>query len=528
MATNEEEFSEYSGTLRWIILVAVMLGTIMQVIDTSIVNVAIPTMMGNLGVTLDEIGWVSTGYIIANVIILPLTGWFSSTFGRRKYLTTSMVIFTASSFFCGTSHTLAQLIFFRVLQGAGGAALLSTAQATLLEIFPPWQQGMVQSIFGIGVMVGPTVGPTLGGWITDNYSWPWIFFINIPIGITASLLTFFFMHDSRHQSAPEGGVDVTGIGFLAVGLGCMQVVLEEGNTDDWFQSNFIIWMTVLSALGLVAFILWELHTKYPAVNLRVLKHRELAAGTIFGALTGFGLYGGIFILPVFLQDILGYTAQQTGLIMFPGAMATAFMMPIIGRLIGRFNPRNLAAIGVVGFIASMGLLHQISINTGPDQMYWALILRGASMGFLWLPITLATLSGLRGKDIAEGAGLYNLSRQLGGSTGIAFLSTFLDNRTSYHRAMLVENVTVYSQATMQRLKLLEGAMIAGGSSFHAAQMQALALIDQSVQVQATILAFEDAFLVVGIAFLFALPLLLLFRTRPMGKKDRSEVAMEQR
>jgi len=526
MAEEKAEFAEYSGALRWVILVAVMLGTLMQVIDSSIVNVAIPTMMGNLGVTLEEIGWVSTGYIIANVIVLPLTGWLSATFGRRRYLTASMIIFTVASFFCGTSRTLNALIFFRIVQGAGGAALLSTAQATLMEIFPPWQQGIIQAIFGIGVMVGPTVGPTLGGWITDNYSWPWIFFINLPIGITAVLLTFFFMHDSKHQTPNQGGVDVIGIAFLAVGLGCLQVLLEEGNTNNWFDSNFICWMAALSVIGLVSFVIWELHTEYPAVNLRILRHKQFAAGTLFGAVTGFGLFGGVFILPVFLQNIRGYTAMQTGLVMLPGAIATAVMIPVVGKLVGHINPRNLAVIGSCGFIYSMWLLHQVTIDTGPDQIYLALIIRGAAMGFLWVPVTLATLSGLKGKDIATGSGLYNLSRQLGGSIGIAFLSTFLENKTALHRALLVENVTAYSQPTTQRLELLQSAMVAGGAALHTAQQRALQILDQTVQAQAAIMAFGDAFLVVGLAYMVAMPLLILFKTRAIAKKQVDTIPME--
>ena len=278
-----------------------MLGTLLQVIDSSIVNVSIPQMMGNLGVTLDQIGWVSTAYIMANVIVLPLTGWLSSTFGRKRYLATSIVIFTVSSFFCGTSRTLNALIFFRIIQGVEEPRWPSTAQATLMEIFPPQQLGMVQAIFGVGIMAGPTVGPTLGGWITDNYSWPWIFFINLPVGIVATILVILFLHDSKHKRA-SAGVDFTGIGLLAMGLGAMQVVLEKGNREDWFDSSMITTLAFVSAIALVAFVLWELHTTHPAVNLRILKNRGFAAGTIFATVQGFGLFGGTFVIPVFLQE----------------------------------------------------------------------------------------------------------------------------------------------------------------------------------------------------------------------------------
>ena len=519
------EYAEYTGITRWIILFAVMLGTLLQVVDTSIVNVAIPTMMGNLGVTLDQISWVTTGYIIANVIVLPLTGWLSSHFGRRRYLAWSMIIFTVASFFCGTARDLNTLIFFRILQGAGGAALLSTAQATMMEIFPPQQLGMVQAIYGIGIMVGPTIGPTLGGWITDNYSWPWIFFINLPIGILAAFLTLVFVHDSKYKRVSGASVDAIGIGFLALGLGCMQTVLEKGNREGWFDSSLINWLVVLAVLGLLAFVIWELRIEHPAVNLRVLKNRSLAAGSLFGAIVGFGLFGGTFILPVFLQQMQHYTAQQSGMLMVPGALATAVSMPIVGMLISKFPSRNLVAIGAIGFIISMFMLQTLTADTGVTQIFWPLVLRGASMGFLFVPLTLATLAGLQGRDIAEGTGLFALFRQLGGSAGIAILTTFLDHRADFHRARLVEYINVYSTTALQRLMGAQRMLIAKGVAPPIARQQALALFDRMVQSQAMILAFEDVFLVVAFIFIIALPLLLLFRkSLPSSYKKKEQQA----
>jgi DHA2 family multidrug resistance protein len=507
---SHDEYEEYSGATRWIILAAVMLGTLLQVIDSSIVNVAMPQMMGNLGVTLDQIAWVSTGYIIANVIVLPLTGWLSSTFGRKRYLATSIVIFTVASFFCGTSRTLNTLIFFRIIQGAGGAALLSTAQATMMEIFPPQQLGMVQAIYGVGVMVGPTVGPTLGGWITDNYSWPWIFFINLPVGILATILVIMFLHDSKHKRA-AAGVDFVGIGLLAMGLGAMQIVLEKGNREGWFDSSMITTLATVSAIALVVFVLWELYTPYPAVNLRILKDRGFAAGTIFATVLGFGLYGGTFVLPIFLQQMRFYTAQQTGWMLLPGALATAIAMPIVGRMVSHFSARNLVAIGAVAFGVSMLMLSNITMDTGPEHMFWPLVLRGAAMGFLFVPLTLATLMGLRGKDMADGTGLYNVSRQIGGSIGIACLSTFLAHRTAMHRSVLVERINPYSIAALQRINEFQAYFQSKGASLAVAHRQALSIVDQSVQGQAAILAFEDVFRVAAIVMIVAIPLLLLFK-----------------
>lgn len=511
-----DEYREYSGAVRWIILIAVMLGTVLEVLDTSIVNVAIPDMMGNLGATLQQISWVSTGYIIANVIILPLTGWLSSHFGRKRYLAGSMILFTAASFFCGTSRSLHELVFFRILQGIGGAALLSTAQATLMEVFPPAQIGMVQAIFAIGVLVGPTLGPTLGGWITDNYSWPWIFFINLPIGIAATTLTILFVHDSKHQ-ARGGKVDVIGIGLLAVGIGCFQTLLEEGNSEGWFESQLIVWLTVCAIVGLTSFVFWELHTDSPAVNLRVLKRPGLAPGILFGAVLGFGLYGGVFILPVFLQTLRHFTAAQTGWILLPGGLTTGLMMPMMGRLVTRFKPRNLTFIGSFGFIVSMVVLSQMTIDTSQQQLLLPLIIRGAGMGFLFLPLTLATLSGLRGREVAEATGLFNLSRQVGGSAGIAFLTTFLDHRIAFHHDMLAEHLSLYNPVTLDRLRLLTSGFVAKGAPLVIARQQALVVINGSLSAQASILSFEDAFLVIAGVFLCAMPLIFLLRNARTGE-----------
>lgn len=509
--TPMHEYSEYTSAQRWVILVALMMGTVMMIIDASIVNVAIPTMMGTLGATLTQISWVSTGYIIAQVIMLPLTGWLSTHFGRKRYLTFSIVLFTAASFLCGTAHSLQALIIYRVLQGIGGAALLSTAQATMMEIFPPWQLGMVQAIYGIGVMVGPTIGPTLGGWITDNYQWPWIFFINVPIGIAATVLTILFVHNSKYQQRSGAGIDIVGIGLLAVGLGCLQTMLEEGNRADWFSSPFIVWMTLLAGFGLLAFVLWELHTPYPAVNLRILRNRGFASGTLYGAVLGVGLYGGIFILPVFLQQLRHFTALQTGKIMLPGAIATAICMPFVGKLVSRFPARNLVAIGGLGFIASTLMLRHLTLNTGQNEIYWPLILRGAAMGFLFVPLSLATLVGLKGREIAEGTGLFNLARQLGGSAGIAILTTFIEHRNTLHRALMLERINLYNPLAMQRLALFKQFFISKGASALTAQKQALVVMNLTISGQAAVLSYNDAFAFIAILFLLAMPLLLLFK-----------------
>lgn len=510
-AQAQADYVDYTSVTRWVVLVAVLLGTILEVLDVSIVNVAIPEMMGNLGATLDQIGWVSTGYIIANVTLLPLTGWLSEHFGRRRYLAGSMILFTTASFFCGTSRTLNELLFFRILQGAGGAALLSTAQATLFEIFPPHQLGMVQALFGIGVTAAPTLGPTVGGWVTDNYSWPWIFFINIPLGAAAATLTIFFLKDSRYHKSGPRKVDTLGILLLAVGIGSLQTVLEKGQREGWFESDLITQLSIVAVVALIAFLAWELHTPDPAVNLRILKNRGFAAGCLFAAVLGFGLYGGVFILPVYLQELRHYTATQTGLILLPGGLATGMMMPFVGRLVSRYPPRNLVAVGSLGFVASMFALRGVSMVTGPEHLFWPLVLRGAALGFLFVPLNLATLIALAPKDVAYGTGLFNLMRQLGGSAGIAFLATFLDHRTSFHHSILREHVTTYNQVAVMRLNAVVNGLLARGVPVSVAKQQALAIINGTVSGQAALMAFQDAFLAIGTAFLAAIPLLLLFK-----------------
>ena len=488
---------------------AVMLGSLMQMIDTSIVNVAIPTMQGNLGATLDQITWVSTGYILANVIVLPLTGWLSSLFGRRRYLAGSMLLFTAASFFCGTARSLEVLVLFRIVQGMGGAALMSTAQATMFEIFPPHEIPMTQAVFSMTVMVGPAIGPTLGGWITDNYNWPWIFFINVPIGIVAAFLTLAFMRDSAYARARRS-IDFLGIFLLALGLGCLQTMLEKGTRENWFDSPLIIWLAVGAAVGLVAFVLWELRIPHPVVNLRVLRHRGFAAGTVFAMVVGFALYGGIFVLPVFLQSLRHYTAMQSGLVMLPGALASTVAMPIVARLVHRISPRVLSAVGIVGSVIFMFLLTRLTIDSGPEQILWPMILRGAALGFMFLPMTLATLTPLQGNEIAEGTALFNLSRQLAGSVGIAFLSTFLLHRETFHFERLSERLTAYNPGLRLWLQQVAAGLMAGGSPPVVAHQQALGVLAANVQAQAAVLSYDDIFLLMGVVLLAGMSLLLLF------------------
>ncbi len=475
---------------KWLILVGLITAAILEVLDTTIVNVAMPQMAGNLGATAEEIGWISTGYILSNVVVLPMTAWLSGRFGRKRYLTGSILLFLIASFFCGTSHTLMQLVFWRIIQGSGGAALLSTAQSTLREIFPKEQQGTVQGIYTLGIIVAPTVGPTVGGWITDNWSWPWVFFVNLPIGFISAALVYTFLSDSPYQKRVTD-VDWAGIGLLAVGLGCLQYVLEEGNREDWFESATITRLTIVAVVCILSLIVWELspRNRHPVVNFRVLRHWNLSAALVLFVALGFGLYGGVFLFPLFVQNVLGFTATITGLVMLPGGLATGFSAILCGRLLnGRtqlLHPRYLIIFGMTMFVTAM----------------W----------FLFLPITLSAFSQLKGAEIAQGAALMNLMRQLGGSFGIAVLGTYLTNRTHVHQTFLSSNFYAGNALYEQRLKLLSGALVSRGYDMAAAKAAALHLMAGTVQVQATTQAFNDAFQLVAIVVVCVSPLIFLLK-----------------
>jgi len=510
----EEELNPY----RWIILIGLITAAILEVLDTTIVNVALPQMAGNLGATREEIGWVSTGYILSNVIVLPMTAWLSSRFGRKRYLVASILLFLLASFFCGTSHTLVELVFWRIVQGAGGAALLSTAQATLREIFPKEQQGTVQALYILGIIVAPTIGPTIGGWITDNYSWPWIFFVNLPIGLFSAGIVGAFLSDSKHKSASIA-VDWPGIFMLAIGLGSLQYVLEEGNQNDWFEDPWIKGLSMVAAVTLTALVAWEIspRNRSPVVNFAVLKNRDLTAALFLFLALGFGLYGGIFIFPLFAQNILGFTPTVTGLTLMPGGVATGVTAIISGRLLSGkkqlVSPRYLIVVGLALFIYSMWDLGHLTTLSGEPDTRIALILRGAGLGLLFTPINLAAFSSLKGIEIAQGSSLLNLTRQLGGSFGIALLSTYLSRMNAFHYNILASDLYQGNPALVQRLQVLTGGFVAKGYDLATAKTMALQAVGYIVQKQSSTMSYNDAFLLIGVFMLFVSPAIFLLRSK---------------
>jgi len=493
---------------RYIIAITVSLASVLELLDTSIVNVAIPHMMGNLGATLDEIAWVSTGYIVANVIILPITGWLSAFFGRRSYFAGSIALFVISSFFCGNAHSLASLVLWRIIQGLGGGALLSTSQAILYEEFPREEYGTAMAIFGVGVMVGPTLGPTLGGYITDAFGWPWIFYINIPIGMLALALSLSFIQNSRYQVKAEK-VDYPGLLLLAIGIGTLQTMLERGERLDWFDSREVTLYGVISAVSLIAFVWHELTTEHPVVDLRILNSRQLAVGVVFGGVLGICLYATVFVLPVYLQTLQNFTAEQTGFVILPGALASAFTMATMGRTAGKFDARLSILAGVSIFALSMWKHAHFTTDSGMSDFFWPLIFRGVGLGLIFVPLTNLALADLPMSKIPNGTGLFNLMRQLGGSVGIAISATLVQRFTAIHRADLIANVTQYSEVTRERLAGIMSRLVATGTPASLAESKALMVLNGQVTRQAMMLSFEQLFLLFGACFVLSLPLLLL-------------------
>ncbi|HEY4306110.1 MAG TPA: DHA2 family efflux MFS transporter permease subunit [Gemmatimonadaceae bacterium] len=494
---------------QYIIAFAVVLAALMQVIDSSIVNVALPDMMGNLGASLDEIAWVSTGYILASVIIIPLTGWLGAFFGRKRYFVGSIIIFTVSSVLCGAAHSLAALIFWRMVQGLGGGALMTVSPAVLFEAFPREEAGTAMALFGLGVMVGPTIGPTLGGWLTDNYGWPWIFYINLPVGILAATMIAAYVHDSAHQRKPSA-IDYQGIALLAVSVGSLQYVLEHGQREDWFDSRLITWLTTIGIVGGIGLLWRELTTDHPVIDFRVMRHRQVWVGTLLGVVMGIGLYAMSFTLPVFLQSNLRMTAEQTGFALLPGAIATAISMAVVRRLTNKFDPRLLITAGALTFALAAWKLSLITGESGTHDFFWPLIFRGVGLGLMFVPLTTVTLAQLSTTELPQGTGLYNFFRQLGGSFGIAGIATLLSRYTAKTRSVLGDRVAMGDPGALSRVSALTNGMIARGADPWTAKQRALEL-ERQLLGQASIISYSKIYVLSAALILVLIPLLSLVR-----------------
>jgi DHA2 family multidrug resistance protein len=515
---------EYGGR-RVIITITAIFCALLEIVDTTIVNVALNEMRGNLGATLTEVAWVITAYAIGNVIIVPMTSWLSQQFGRRNYFAASIIIFTVFSFLCGNATNIWELVIFRFVQGIGGGALLVTSQTIITESYPPEKRGMAQAIYGLGVIIGPTLGPPLGGYIIDHYSWPYIFYINIPIGIIATLLTLQFVKSPKYaEKSLTSEIDWLGIGLLALAVGSLQYVLEKGQDDDWFSSNTIILLSVAAIFGLFFFIWRELTAKKPIVELRVLKNGNLRVGTILSFILGFGLYGSTFMIPLYTQSTLGWTAQQSGMLMIPAALTTAFMMPLIGKLLSKGVPQQYLVAGgmLLFFVYSFWGFKILTPDTGEDAFFWMLIVRGIGMGLLFIPITTLSLSTLKGQQIGQGAAFTGMMRQLGGSFGIAMITTFLSRKTMDHRSNLVSHLNLNDPDVQQRVSALQHGFMAKGKTFDEALKAAYTSLDHMVSKQAAVLSYMDAFLYLGVMFLICIPFVLMVKGNRKSKVNIAE------
>lgn len=522
MLQDENDLVEY-GFRRVIITITAILCALLEIVDTTIVNVALNDMRGSLGASLTDIAWVITAYAIANVIIIPMTSWLSKQFGRRNYFATSIIIFTLASFLCGNADNIWELVIFRFIQGLGGGALLVTAQTIITESYPVAKRGMAQAIYGMGVIVGPTLGPPLGGYLVDNYSWPYIFYINLPIGILAAFLTFIYVKSPKYgQKLRANQVDWIGIILLATFIGSLQFVLEHGQQDDWFNNGLIVALSVASLFGLILFIWREMTYEHPIVNLRVLKDGNLRIGTIMTFIMGFGLYGSTFIIPIYTQSVLGFTATDAGLLLIPSSITTGIMMPFIGKMLQNGVPQKYLVTGgfTIFFIYSLWMYLIMTPDTGAEHFFWPLVVRGVGLGLLFVPITTLSLSTLKGKDIGDGAAFTGMTRQLGGSFGIAIITTFIARWTQQHRVDLLPNITSVHFNVQQRLHGLQQLFISKGYAVNEALNKAYKMLDYIVNRQATVLSYMDVFIYLGILFLLCVPFVLLIK-KGAGKIDTS-------
>jgi DHA2 family multidrug resistance protein len=500
---------------KWLVSLTVMLPTLIEIIDTSVVNVSLDHIRGSLSAGIDEATWTITSYLVSNAIIIPMTGWLSRLFGRKRYLIFSISLFTISSLLCGSAWNLQSLVVFRILQGIGGGALQPISQSILLETFPRRQHGMAMALFGIGIMFGPIVGPVLGGWITDNWSWHWIFFINVPIGIVSILMVMFFIVDPHYMKKMKMKIDYWGLAFLAVGLGCLQIVLDKGEREDWFASSLITWLAVISALSLVLFIIVEFFAEHPIVNLKTFKNRTFSTGNLVMFFAFFNLFGSIVLLPIYLQTLMGYTATLAGLVLGPGGVATLIAMPLAGRLVTKVNPKGLLAFGIIVAAYSTHLMSRFNLFADFYTVIWPRIVLGVGMGFLFIPLTTMTMSEISKENMGNATAIYNLLRNLGGSFGVAFVTTMLARRSQLHQDHLAGNLSQFDTRFQLGHGQISHIMQFKGLGFLGDQ-GSLGLIYNKLLREASMIAFNDAFYLLSVLMILVLPLVLLMRRAHAG------------
>ncbi len=494
-----------------------MFGTFMEVLDTTVVNVSLPHIAGSLSATVDEATWVLTSYLVANAIILPITGWLANFFGRKNLLMMSVTGFTVASLLCGLAPNLPALIIFRLIQGACGGSMQPLSQAVLLEAFPPEDRGKAMGFWGLGIVVAPVLGPVLGGWLTDTMSWRWVFYINLPVGITSIIMTQRFIFDPPYIKRSTNRVDYWGIGMLAVWVGALQVVLDKGQEEDWLGSSMIAGLVVVAIIFIVLFIWREWVAGSPVVNLRVFKERTYATGVLLMTALGFALYGSLVILPIWLQTLLGYPALQAGLAMAPRGMGSMLGMPVVGSISGRVDNRKLLACGLGVCAYTMYSFSRLSLDAGYWDLFWPQFMQGIGLSLIFVPLTAVTMAQIRRENMGNATSLFNLMRNLGGSVGIAAAATLQERYAQKHQNYLVEHVSRFNPNVTSMVAGLRSMFASQGGGPVIADRRAWASIYGIVQQQSAMLTFVDIFRLMMIVFLLMLPLILLLKKPPKGR-----------
>ena len=506
----------------WIVAVAVMFATFMEILDTTVVNVSLPHIAGSLSATIDESTWALTSYLVANAIVLPLTGWLANHFGRKRLLMLSVAGFTTASFLCGLAPNLPVLVIFRIVQGMTGGALQPLSQAVLLEAFPPQDRGKAMGFWGLGIVVAPILGPVVGGWLTDSYSWRWVFYINIPVGIASIIMTRLFIFDPPYIQRKSERIDYAGIGLLAVGIGALQLLLDKGQEEDWFAATSMQITAAVAVVGIVAFIVRELRTEHPVVDLRVFRARTYAAGVFLMTVLGFVLYGSLVLLPIFLQTLLGYPSLQAGIAMAPRGIGSFLAMPVVGLIIMKVGPRRLLTVGITVGAFTLFWLGQLSLAAGYWNIFWPQLLQGMALGLVFVPLTTISMDPIPREGMGNATSLFNLMRNIGGSMGIALATTLLYRRGQEYANLLGARVTPFDPAARSFLGGLRRMFEARGADAVTAAERAQAMAASLVARQASMMSFVAVFRLLGVIFLLLLPLVLIMKN---PKKAAAGAAM---
>jgi DHA2 family multidrug resistance protein len=505
----------------WLVAVAVMFATFMEVLDTTVVNVSLPHIASSMSATTEEATWALTSYLVANAIVLPMTGWLASTFGRKRLLMLSTAGFTLSSFLCGAAPNLASLVVFRVIQGMTGGALQPLSQAVLLESFRPEDRGKAMGFWGLGVVVAPILGPVFGGWLTENYSWRWIFYINLPVGIVSLIMTRLFVFDPRYLRRESQGIDYWGMGMLVVGIGALQYVLDKGQQADWFASTAIVALSVIAVLTLVALVLHQLLIKHPIIDLHLFRDRSYATGVFLMTVLGFVLYGSLVLLPVMLQTLFGYSSLEAGKAMAPRGVGSLLVMPVVGYLTAHVDPRKMLSIGLAVGGVTLLWLGQLNLNAGYWDIFWPQFLQGAGMALLFVPLTTVAMATIPRERMGYATSLFNLMRNLGGSIGIAVTATILQRQRQVIATTLGAHVSAYDPLTQSMFEQIKNGMIAAGADVVTATQRAYVVLHSLLIQQASMVSFVMLFRLLGALFLLMLPMVLLMRRPRSGTEAAS-------